>query len=308
MAAMLAGPLAQAERDHTVAQERLRQLAKESPIAAAGLTQALEDEAKAYQKTREEIEKSLDPIGQVLEAQRFELDMIGKSNAEREVMNALIAAGVDLRGQDAQAALAQARANQAEAESRQRSIDLMDQFRSSASDALTDFVTGAKSAKDALKDFFDSMAEAITKAIADKWIAQLFGAQGSDGAGTTGGGWLSTIMGLFGGGSANGNAFMGGQVQAFATGGVVDRTTAFGMSGGRFGIMGEAGPEAIIPLHRGPDGKLGVRMAANDDGPRERVVNNNTTFVLPSTYTPQTQAQVAQNQQRAATRATSRNR
>jgi phage-related minor tail protein len=54
--------------------------------------------------------------------------------------------------------------------------------------------------------------------------------------------------------------------QAFAKGGaftngVVSSPTAFNM-----GLMGEAGSEAIMPLHKGPDGSLGVRMAANDNG------------------------------------------
>jgi phage-related minor tail protein len=47
---------------------------------------------------------------------------------------------------------------------------------------------------------------------------------------------------------------------AFADGGVVTRPTAFAMSGG-MGLMGEAGPEAILPLRRGADGKLGVASA-----------------------------------------------
>ena len=44
----------------------------------------------------------------------------------------------------------------------------------------------------------------------------------------------------------------------FATGGVVNSATTFPMRGG-VGVMGEAGPEAIMPLARGSDGKLGVR-------------------------------------------------
>jgi len=55
-----------------------------------------------------------------------------------------------------------------------------------------------------------------------------------------------------------GAAFSGGNVTAFAQGGVVDRPVNFPMRGG-LGLMGEAGPEAIMPLARGADGKLGVR-------------------------------------------------
>lgn len=56
----------------------------------------------------------------------------------------------------------------------------------------------------------------------------------------------------------DGAAFSGGRVAAFARGGIVDGPTHFPMRGG-VGLMGEAGPEAIMPLSRGADGKLGVR-------------------------------------------------
>jgi phage-related minor tail protein len=49
---------------------------------------------------------------------------------------------------------------------------------------------------------------------------------------------------------ANGGAF---------TNGIVSSPTAFGMSGGGAGVMGEAGPEAIMPLTRTSGGALGVR-------------------------------------------------
>ncbi|WP_136637455.1 phage tail tape measure protein [Pseudooceanicola onchidii] len=60
---------------------------------------------------------------------------------------------------------------------------------------------------------------------------------------------------------AKGGALSQGRVMPFADGGVVRGATAFPMRGG-MGLMGEAGPEAIMPLSRGPDGKLGVRAEA----------------------------------------------
>ncbi len=56
----------------------------------------------------------------------------------------------------------------------------------------------------------------------------------------------------------NGGSFTQGRVMPFASGGIVGGPTMFPMRGG-MGLMGEAGPEAIMPLARGPDGKLGVR-------------------------------------------------
>lgn len=58
-------------------------------------------------------------------------------------------------------------------------------------------------------------------------------------------------------GWAKGGAFEGG-VRLFAKGDIFNTPTAFGMAGGQMGIMGEAGPEAIMPLTRGKNGKLGV--------------------------------------------------
>jgi tape measure domain-containing protein len=61
--------------------------------------------------------------------------------------------------------------------------------------------------------------------------------------------------------AANGLAFAKNGIQPFAMGGIVNKPTLFKYADGgtgRFGLMGEAGPEAIIPLKRGRDGRLGV--------------------------------------------------
>lgn len=65
------------------------------------------------------------------------------------------------------------------------------------------------------------------------------------------------LGGLFA--NAKGNAFLNGRVTPFADGGIVNSPVMFPLRGGT-GLMGEAGPEAIMPLSRGSDGKLGVRM------------------------------------------------
>lgn len=79
---------------------------------------------------------------------------------------------------------------------------------------------------------------------------------------------LSTVKLRPGGLFANGGVFDGGMVTRptvfpFASGGA-----------GRFGLMGEAGPEAIMPLKRGSDGRLGV---AGGGGTTNVVVNVDAT-------------------------------
>jgi lambda family phage tail tape measure protein len=72
----------------------------------------------------------------------------------------------------------------------------------------------------------------------------------------------------------NGGSFSQGRVMPFANGGVVSGPVSFPMRGG-MGLMGEAGPEAIMPLTRGADGKLGVR-AAGGAAPVNVVMNIQT--------------------------------
>ena len=77
---------------------------------------------------------------------------------------------------------------------------------------------------------------------------------------------------------ANGAPFSQGRVMPFADGGVVSQATHFGMRGG-MGVMGEAGPEAIMPLARGPDGKLGVRVGGGSSAGATVVMNISTPDV-----------------------------
>ncbi len=117
------------------------------------------------------------------------------------------------------------------------------QLESSFSSAFTSFVTGALSAKEAASQLLGQLAELFAQSAFKSLIgdSNIFGSIGS---------FLA---------SANGNAFANGRVQAFASGGIVNSPTVFPMANGA-GLMGEAGPEAIMPLTR-IGGKLGVRAA-----------------------------------------------
>jgi lambda family phage tail tape measure protein len=70
--------------------------------------------------------------------------------------------------------------------------------------------------------------------------------------------------------AANGRVFAQNGIQPFARGGIVDRPTLFPFAKGT-GLMGEAGPEAIMPLRRGRDGNLGVMSSGG--GTTNVVVN-----------------------------------
>jgi hypothetical protein len=110
----------------------------------------------------------------------------------------------------------------------------------------------------------DLLIRMASEAAAAQIGKELFGNFGSGGGigGSVGDllKWLPTLLA-----SAQGNAFAGG-VHAFASGGILGpngglltRPTIFPMAnGGALGIGGEAGTEAVMPLKRGRDGKLGV--------------------------------------------------
>lgn len=123
-------------------------------------------------------------------------------------------------------------------------------------------------------DYFENLHQMILRFIIrqqlTKWMDQL----GSMDANSGGGGFMQFLGGLFQsasgggwGGIAKGAAFGGGQrIEQYAMGGVFDQTTPF-RHGSKLGVLGEAGPEAIMPLRRGPDGKLGVQMNGGGAAP-----------------------------------------
>lgn len=135
------------------------------------------------------------------------------------------------------------------------------------------------------KDAIDKMGEALKKKLAASvadalydasvkpaveafsgWLSGAFkgifsGSGSSTGSSSgSGGNWfsslLSGVLGIFGIASAKGNVFASPGLHAYANS-VVSQPTFFPFANG-IGLMGEAGPEAIMPLRRGADGRLGV--------------------------------------------------
>lgn len=96
---------------------------------------------------------------------------------------------------------------------------------------------------------------------------------------------------------AKGGAIAQGRVVPFARGGVVQGPTLFPMRGAT-GLMGEAGPEAILPLTRGADGRLGVQAAG-----RSAPVQITMNITTPDAQSFQrSQSQIAAQMSRALAR------
>ena len=128
-----------------------------------------------------------------------------------------------------------------------------------------------------------SLAELAASAQMAATSLSMIGSTGGSGGGASGlGGVLSSVFGGSGGGAASavastadfipytwakGGAFNSG-VKAFAKGSafsnkIVNSPTLFKFADGT-GMMGEAGPEAIMPLTRDAQGRLGVRYEGRD--------------------------------------------
>jgi hypothetical protein len=122
--------------------------------------------------------------------------------------------------------------------------------------AFSDWLTTGKFS---WQDLANSIIADIAKIALRMAVLQpLFGGGAGGGTGMVGN--LATgLSGLLT--SAQGNAFDMGNVVPFASGGIVERPSIFGMRDG-VGLMGEAGPEAILPLSRGSDGRLGVQAGS----------------------------------------------
>lgn len=151
---------------------------------------------------------------------------------------------------------------------------------------------GLKRAFDGL--VFDGMrASDALEAVARSAVNTAYGAAMKPVTNHLGGLLGGALSGMF----ADGASFSQGRVMPFANGGVVSGPTYFPMRGGT-GLMGEAGPEAIMPLSRGPDGKLGVR---SQGGGSVQVVMNISTPDAGSFQ--RSQSQIAAQMGRALSRA-----
>lgn len=167
-------------------------------------------------------------------------------------------------------------------EQTRRTKESYDLLKDSAKGFLQDMKQGLSEGKSLWESFGNAVTNVLNK-ILDKMLDMEVNAAFSGGPG--GASLFSSIF-SGSGGAPSGNTV--GPTQGsnsllssfgFAKGGaftnsIVNRATPFTFaSGGAFGVMGEAGPEAVMPLHRGPDGSLGVRMAGGGNGGGNVTVN-----------------------------------
>lgn len=133
-------------------------------------------------------------------------------------------------------------------------------FASAFDNAFAGFVSGSMTAQEAFKSFATSIVSEIAKIIAQeirvaaiKGVISMFSSAG--GSATSTASTYGVTSGSFSA-LASGGVMSGPGISAHS-GTVVSSPTIFPFARGT-GLMGEAGPEAILPLKRGKDGKLGI--------------------------------------------------
>ena len=156
---------------------------------------------------------------------------------------------------------------------RQATSDLAQQGFQSLGDAITGLaINGTANFREFASGILKATAQMIIQQFVLKAIMQAIGFAGGGAAkipAISGDFYKSMPIGNFTP-SAYGNVFGRNGLQKFAMGGVVNKPTIFPFANGT-GLMGEAGPEAIMPLQRAANGKLGV--IASGGGSTSVVVN-----------------------------------
>ncbi len=144
--------------------------------------------------------------------------------------------------------------------------------------------------KDAMISFVMSVGQAMRRMLADQIAAQVMVSAVSPFTSALIGGLTGALTGGFGGGGVasgqvmpdtaimgmpneKGNVISAGGIKRFAKGDILTRPTIFPMSNGGVGLAGEAGDEAIMPLGRDAQGRLGVRGAGSGGGSTIKIIN-----------------------------------
>lgn len=156
-------------------------------------------------------------------------------------------------------------------------IGLVDTMRERSTNMLTGLLTGTQTFKDSMVGLFSSLTQSIVQNLIEMAVQALLtktilSSFMSFGGGAVGGGNNPGAVPMFA--NAKGGVYSSPSLSSYS-GQVVSQPTTFAFAKGA-GLMGEAGPEAIMPLKRGADGSLGVQ--ANGSTGNQTLINVDITI------------------------------
>jgi hypothetical protein len=255
-------------------------------------------------------DKSYRDVMRQLEAERGALGLTGAAlesyNFMQQAINAQLQKGVEYKDIDVAALKKQADAYGLVRYAIDRQQQAIADAREVTKGFFTDWIDGVRNGTNVFKAFADAVINGLNSII-DKLLSNAF----TDAfGGASGGGFFGGLVKLLGGGGgglqsaslnliaanpsifANGGAF--DRAQRFANGGtftnsVVSSPTLFKFAnGGKIGLMGEDGPEGILPLMRMSNGKLGVHaQGGGGKGVTNNTVNVQNDYHIEGAVTPE---------------------
>jgi len=207
--------------------------AAQGRLAAEERRRALAAGDKAGVGASNDAVKERDAVLELIAALEYEQSILGMTNEEKAVSNALREAGAAATDEQRARITELIEATMAEADAIKASEQAMQQFQNMASSAITGFIgdlRSGKSAAEALSNVFDNLADQLIKIAVQNLVSAAFGGIGGGGGGIFGA--------IFGGFKANGGP----------------------VSSNKSYIVGERGPELFTPSSAGnitPNGQFG---------------------------------------------------
>lgn len=309
--------LARAQRE-LEAQRKLRDSLPEGEIVVASdLTGRLSDDIEAANRAErmERIRKDAEDTAYALELERGALGLTGAAALEyafvAERLNDAKREGIELSPQEVAAIQAAGAAYAQQRYAIDQAADAIADAREVTRGFFSDWINGAREGQNVFSSFADSAVNSLNRIIdklldrtLDGFLDSMFaGGLSFLGGGNAGvGGSVINLSSAhpdpLGGlwefdpiiRNAKGGAYGPGGIERFAKGGaftnsIVSAPTLFRFANGAaLGEMGEAGPEAIMPLKRGPNGALGVQLHGGGRGKAE--INVQQDFHMQGVMTP----------------------
>lgn len=289
------------------AQRQLREaLPNGAVVVIPNLTSGLSDdiEANARAQRLADLRKASEDAAYAMDLERAGLGLTGAAALEYAyVTERLIAAkqkGIDLSPAEIAAIEAAGAAYGQQRYAIDQAAQGMADAREVTKGFASDAINGLRQTGDAFKSFADAATNALNRVIdklLDKTLDGFLNGLFPSGPAKLQSASLATIASnpaIF----AKGGAF--GTAQRFAKGGaftnsIVNTPTLFRFANGAaLGEMGEAGPEAVMPLKRGPNGSLGVQMHGGGGRPSVRMGDVHNHISLAGALGPDSVALIAQ--------------
>jgi phage-related minor tail protein len=222
----------------------------------------LEEQSVAFARSRRELEQQTQMLGMTAE------ETLRYKNYQ-DLLNDALDKHIELTEADKNALKEQSDAMTQSQITLKKLQEQMEFTKTVSKGLFDDFRNGLKQGQTLWESFANAAINALNKILdklADQAFDQFFNGLSDE---QKSGGKIGSFI-------FNGGGIGGGQAKPFAKGGVVNKPTMFAYGGVQRGIMGEAGPEAIMPLKRGPNGSLGVEM----HGSRQASTPTNVTVPI----------------------------